>query len=67
MKLVTHNLGGNLHQAATWINDYNLAQFVLAMDCARGEHTIVVFRVDDDFDLPVWLDRNLRKERDNAL
>lgn len=64
MKLVTHNLGCNLHQAATWINDYNLAQYVLMMDCARGENTIVVLRVDKDFDLDVWLDAHSTRARE---
>ncbi len=58
MKLVTHNLGCNLHQAATWINDFDLAQFVLTMDCARGENTIVILRVEDYFDLDDWLEDN---------
>jgi hypothetical protein len=64
MKLVTHNLGCNLHQAATWINDWNLAQHVLLMDCISGQNTIIVFRVEDDFDLDKHLDANKVLARD---
>ncbi len=71
MKLVTHNLGCNLHQAATFINDFDLAKFVLVMDCLHGTSTIVVFRVEDNFDLDTWFRvhdsraRNRRLAREN--
>jgi len=72
MKLVTHNLGCNLHQAATWINDYNLASKVLVMHMTQSAQTILVLRTSDGFDLDKWLNANKerarkrRKEREKA-
>lgn len=42
--LVTENLGGNLHQAATTINALGLAEFVLTMSFS-GAATVVVYRM----------------------
>jgi hypothetical protein len=76
MKLVTHNVGGNLHAAAEFINDFDLARYVFHMDCsASGLHTVIVLRTQDDFDLTKWLDgraararaRRLAREKLNAM
>lgn len=72
MKLVTHNLGCNLHQAATWVNDFNLADKVLDMHMTPSANTILVLRVEDKFDLDAWLTANnqraakLRVERERG-
>ncbi len=63
MKLVTTNVGGNLHQAATFLNDFDLAQFVLVMDCIGGNSTVVVLRVEDDFNLDKWFKQNNARAR----
>jgi hypothetical protein len=67
MKLFTHNLGCNLHQAATWINDYDLADKVLVMHMTPSANTIVVFRAEDDFDLDKWCDANNVRARNRRL
>lgn len=52
MRLVTENVGGNLHEAADTINKWGLADYVLAMESgASFRITVVVFRVPDDFRL----------------
>lgn len=72
MKLVTHNLGCNLHQAATWINDYDLVDKVLVMHMTPSANTILVLRTADSFKLDEWLDahneraRKRRQEREKA-
>lgn len=63
MKLVTHNLGCNLHQAATWINDYNLARETFVMHMTPSAATILVLRVKDDFDLDKHLNANGARAR----
>lgn len=45
MKLVSENVGGNLHAAVEYINRAGLADYVLHMDCVSGANTVIVYRV----------------------
>lgn len=44
MKLHTESVGGNLHQAATWINQQGWAEYVLHMK-STGSMTVVVYKM----------------------
>lgn len=43
-QLVTENIPGNLHAAASYINKFGLADYVIALDYS-GRATIAVYRV----------------------
>lgn len=57
MKLVSENVGGNIHSAVDYVNKAKLAENVILMDCVGGMNTIIVFRVEDDFDMQAHWDR----------
>lgn len=42
--LVTENIPGNLHEAASLLNDWGLSDYVVAMDFS-SRYTVVVYRV----------------------
>jgi hypothetical protein len=45
--LVLHsmNVGGNLHFASRYLNDHDLAPYVLVMQYGTGDYTVVVLRL----------------------
>lgn len=45
MKLHTENVPGNLHEAATWINEKGWADYVVVMRYINTSTTIVVFKM----------------------
>jgi hypothetical protein len=49
-KLHTENVPGNLHAAASTVNKWGWADYVVAMDFSTG-YTVVVFRMPDEL---VW-------------
>lgn len=56
MKLHTENIGGNLHQAAVWINRQGWAAYVLQMEYTGGS-TIAAFK------MPKELVHSIRTEK----
>jgi hypothetical protein len=52
MKLISENIGGNIHEAVELVNRLELAQAVLQIyTSGSGMNSIVVLRVHDTFDL----------------
>jgi hypothetical protein len=47
-KLHTENIPGNLHMAATTINEWGWAEYVVALD-RSGNYTIAVFKMPAEF------------------
>lgn len=45
IKLHTENIAGNLHQAASIINQWGWAEYVIGLDCPTGSTTIAVFKM----------------------
>lgn len=48
LKLHTVNIGGNLHDAATAINRWGWAEYLIHLDAVSGYNTIAVFRMPAD-------------------
>ncbi len=55
-KLYTHNLGGNIHEAARWVNKRGWAEYLLAIEGISGNHTMCVFR------MPLEMVNKIREE-----
>ena len=57
-KLITLNIGGNLHAAARWINDCELLNVgqIVALD-SSGHNTILVLNVAADFDQDTYFSK----------
>lgn len=55
MKLISHTVKGNIQAAVRWINDENLAGFVVTITHYADNYTIVILRVEDDFTLSDWM------------
>lgn len=45
MKLHTQNFGGNLHEAATTINRWGWAEYLIHLESVSGHSTIAVFKM----------------------
>ena len=46
MRLITKNMNGNMHEAASQINDQHSARFLLQIDYKSGNYSTALFRVD---------------------
>jgi hypothetical protein len=44
--IITENLGGNAHDSAHWINQWQISRFLIQMIPVSGAQTIAVFRTD---------------------
>lgn len=52
--LWSENVPGNLHQAAMNVNEFGMAEYVLAMNYTSGNYTVVVYRVPIELRDKMW-------------
>jgi hypothetical protein len=46
--IVTHNVHGNLHAVGKWVNERDLADYIITMDSVSPAITILVMRMPED-------------------
>jgi hypothetical protein len=63
VKIVTQGVGGNLHDAAEWINRYDLGDYFVNA-WSSGFNSIVILKVPDDFNLSSHVGKKLNPKKE---